>query len=49
MILFKGTRAQIDEGKKELNKLYANDDFHFCKYETDRHIPQFGEIAQVCA
>jgi hypothetical protein len=51
VIVFKGTKAQIDEAKKELNKLFANDDNHFCKYETDKHIPSvvFDEIAQVCA
>lgn len=46
-LVFKGTKVQISEAKKELTKLFANEDNHMCKYEIDKHIPStvFNEIA----
>lgn len=50
VIVIKGSRAQIDEAKKELNKLFANEDNHQCKHEINKPIPgnSFTEIAAIC-
>jgi hypothetical protein len=50
VVLIKGTNQQVEQTKKEIKKMFENDDNHVCKYEINRFITNsvFDELSALC-